>query len=73
VGQDPVFAGNETVQFFVEQLKTAVNVYAAPYPNEQQAFTIISAELAKALLGEQTAQQAMDNAAQQINELNGVG
>jgi multiple sugar transport system substrate-binding protein len=73
VGQDPVFADNETVQFFVEQLKDAVNVYAAPYPNEQQAFTIISTELAKALLGEQGAQQAMDNAAQQINELNGVG
>jgi ABC-type glycerol-3-phosphate transport system substrate-binding protein len=33
----------------------------------------MSAELAKALLGEQTAQEAMDNAAQQINELNGVG
>jgi len=72
VGQDPVFADNETVQFFVDELKSAVNVYAAPYPNEQQAGTITSAELAKALLGEQTAQQAMDNAAQQINELNGV-
>jgi multiple sugar transport system substrate-binding protein len=73
VGQDPAFADNETVQFFVEELKTAVNVYAAPYPNEQQAFSITSAELAKALLGEQTAQEAMDNAARQINELNGVG
>ena len=50
-----------------------MNVYAAPYPNGDQAFAIMSAELAKALLGEQTAQQAMDNAAQQINELNGVG
>jgi ABC-type glycerol-3-phosphate transport system substrate-binding protein len=73
VGQDPVFADNETVQFFVEELKTAVNIYAAPYPNEPQAFGIMSAELAKALLGEQTAQEAMDNAAGQINELNGVG
>src|SRR5215212_8593475 len=73
VAQDPVFADNETVQFFVEELKSAVNIYAAPYPNETQAFGIMSAELAKALLGEQTAQEAMDNAAQQINELNGVG
>jgi multiple sugar transport system substrate-binding protein len=72
VGQDPAFADNETVQFFVEELKSAVNIYAAPYPNETQAFGIMSAELAKALLGEQTAQEAMDNAAQQINELNGV-
>ena len=41
VGQDPAFADNETVQFFVEELKSAVNVYAAPYPNETQAFSIM--------------------------------
>src|SRR5262249_44914983 len=73
VGQDPAFAENGAVQFFVEELKVAVNVYAAPYTHEDQAFNIRSAELAKALLGEQTAQQAMDNAAQQINKVNGVG
>lgn len=72
VAQDPAFADNQTVQFFVEELKVAVNVYAAPYIHEDQAFNIRSAELAKAFLGEQTAQEAMDNAAAQINEINGV-
>jgi multiple sugar transport system substrate-binding protein len=72
VAQDPAFAENATVQFFVEELKVAVNVYAAPYIHEDQAFNIRSAELAKAFLGEQTAQEAMDNAANQINEINGV-
>jgi multiple sugar transport system substrate-binding protein len=72
VAQDPAFAEDETVQFFVEELKVAVNVYAAPFIHEDQAFNIRDAELAKAFLGEQTAQEAMDNAAQQINEVNGV-
>jgi multiple sugar transport system substrate-binding protein len=72
VGQDPVFAENATVQFFVKELEVAINVYAAPYTHEEQAFQIRSAELAKAFLGEKTAQEAMDSAAEQINKINGV-
>ncbi|HET8523054.1 MAG TPA: sugar ABC transporter substrate-binding protein [Thermomicrobiales bacterium] len=72
VGEDPKYASDETAKFFVEELKTAINVYAAPYPHENQAFEINAAELAKAFLGEQTAQEAMDKAAAQINKVNGV-
>ncbi len=72
VAQDPAFAENETVQFFVKELEVAVNVYASPFVHGDQEFAIRNAELAKAFLGEQTAQQAMDNAAAQINTLNGV-
>ena len=72
VGQDPAFVENEVVQFFVKELEVAINVYASPYSTQEQAFTIRNAELAKAFLGEQTAQEAMDNAAAQINEINGV-
>ncbi|HKG25902.1 MAG TPA: ABC transporter substrate-binding protein [Thermomicrobiales bacterium] len=72
VAQDPAFAENQTVQFFVKELEVAVNVYASPYVHGEQEFAIRNAELAKAFLGEQTAQQAMDNAATQINAINGV-
>jgi ABC-type glycerol-3-phosphate transport system substrate-binding protein len=72
VGQDPVFAENATVQFFVGELNVAINVYAAPYTHEEQAFQIRSAELAKAFLGEKSAQEAMDSAAEQIDKINGV-
>lgn len=72
VGADPVYASDELAKFFVEELKVAVNVYASPFPHEAQAFEIRSAELARALLGEKSAQEAMDSAAEQINRLNGV-
>ncbi|HEY7035473.1 MAG TPA: sugar ABC transporter substrate-binding protein [Thermomicrobiales bacterium] len=72
VAQDPAFAENATVQFFVKELEVAINVYASPYIHENQAGNIRKAELAKAVLGEQTAQEAMDNAAAQINAINGV-
>lgn len=72
VAADPAFAENATVQFFVKELEVAVNVYSSPFVHGDQEFAIRNAELAKAFLGEQTAQQAMDNAATQINTLNGV-
>ena len=59
-------------KFFVDQLKVSVNVYAAPFPHEEQAFQIRSAELAKAFLGEKSPKEAMDSAAEQIDTLNGV-
>jgi ABC-type glycerol-3-phosphate transport system substrate-binding protein len=72
VGADPVYANNDVAKFFVDQLKVSVNVYASPFPHEEQAFQIRTAELAKAFLGEKSPKEAMDSAAEQIDTLNEV-
>ena len=73
VGQDPAYATDETAKFFVGELANSINVYASPWPKQEQEFEIRSAELAKAFLGEQSAEDAMKNAAQQIDQVNAGG
>jgi multiple sugar transport system substrate-binding protein len=72
VGEDPAYATDETAKFFVGELANAINVYNSPWPKQAQEFDIRSAELSKAFLGEQSAEDAMKNAAQQIDQINGV-
>jgi multiple sugar transport system substrate-binding protein len=72
VGQDPAYAQDETAKFFVGELSAAVNIYASPWPKQEQEFQIRSAELSKAFLGEKSPQEAMQSAAEQIDKVNGV-
>jgi multiple sugar transport system substrate-binding protein len=73
VGQDPAYATDETAKFFVGELANSINVYASPWPKQLQEFEIRSAELAKAFLGEQSAEDAMKSAAEQIDQVNAGG
>lgn len=72
VGEDPAYATDETKKFFVAQLANSVNIFNSPWVKIEQEFNIRYAELAKAFLGEMTAEEAMKSAAQQVDELNGV-
>jgi multiple sugar transport system substrate-binding protein len=72
VGESPQYAVSDTEKFFVEQLKTAWNVYEAPFPATFPQTNINAEnEILKAVLGEQSAEQAMKNAAAFADKTNG--
>jgi multiple sugar transport system substrate-binding protein len=73
VGTSPAYAVSDTEKFFVEQLKTAWNVYEAPFPATFPQTNIeAEAQILKAVLGEISAEEAMKNAAAFADKTNGL-
>jgi multiple sugar transport system substrate-binding protein len=73
VGASPDYAVSDVEKFFVEQLKTAWNVYEAPFPGTfLETAKEAEAQILKAVLGEISAEEAMKNAAAYADKTNGL-
>jgi multiple sugar transport system substrate-binding protein len=73
VGTDPEYAVSDTEKFFVEQLQTAWNVYATPFPaNLYDEYTFAENNVGKAVMGEIPVEQAMKEIVEYIDKKNGV-
>jgi ABC-type glycerol-3-phosphate transport system substrate-binding protein len=73
VGASPDYAVSDTEKFFVEQLKTAWNVYETPFPATLPQTNIeAEAQILRAVLGEISAEEAMKNAAAFADKTNGL-
>jgi ABC-type glycerol-3-phosphate transport system substrate-binding protein len=73
VGASPDYAVSDVEKFFVDQLKTAWNVYETPFPatmydTNTQAETLIG----RAVMGEISAEEAMKQAAAYTDKANGL-
>jgi ABC-type glycerol-3-phosphate transport system substrate-binding protein len=73
VGEDPGYAVSDVEKFFVQALATAHNVYETPWPDtfnrtQQEADTLIT----RALAGELSAEEAMNQAAEFTDKANGL-
>ncbi len=73
VGQDPAYATGPNEKLFVQALDTAFNAYTSPFPaNLYDNFTIAENAIDKAVVGEAPVEQALKDAASQIDQQNGV-
>ena len=72
VGTDPRYAVTKFDKFFFDQLGTAYNVFQTPWPATGTADDVtIMNGVAKAMLGEKSVQDAMQEAAQTIDKSHG--
>ncbi len=73
VGEDPRYAVSDVEKFFVEQLKTAWNVYETPFPATLYACNTEAETLVgRAVMGEISAEEAMIQAADFCDKTNGL-
>ncbi len=73
VGMDPEYAVSDVEKFFVKSLETAHNVYETPWPeNYYQTLNLgFETEVARAVAGEITAEEACKSSAAMIDAANG--
>jgi multiple sugar transport system substrate-binding protein len=73
VGEDPAYAVSDVEKFFVQSLATAYNVYATPWPNNyyQTLNEGFERELARAVAGEITAEEACKTGVEIVDTANG--
>ncbi len=73
VGMDPEYAVSDVEKFFVKSLETAHNVYETPWPeNYFQTVNLgFETEVARAVAGEITAEEACKNGVEIIDTANG--
>lgn len=72
VGTDPAYAVGDTEKFFVEQLKTARNAYGTPFPDTLfKVLREVEILVGRAVSGEITAAEAMKQAAETTDKING--
>ncbi len=73
VGQDPAYAVSDVEKFFVEALKTAHNTYETPWPATfNRMVNEVDVLVGRACAGELTAEEAMKQAQQFTDGLNGL-
>lgn len=73
VGEDPKYAQTKYDKFFFDQLQTAYNVFQTPWPVSGTADDVtIMNGVAKAILGEKSVKDAMQEAAATIDKSHGL-
>jgi hypothetical protein len=73
VGTSPEYAVSDTEKFMVASLDTAHNVYETPWPaTYYKTFVEVETLIGRAVAGEITAEEAMQQSAEFVDKTNGL-